>query len=1038
MLGAGEKEKGLQPPQFFTGGPLSPIPNPPLSGEEMEGKYVKYEGVKDLPVCDSVDGQLPPPDQYLAEAHRVVLIPKDTLSSEDAETYQKLFDKERESRNQPRSQWSDLIAFLKPEEVPDSAENPTDDNVLRQIQAAMNNFHLRVGEGEPVDLKPCRSDKEENSDHGGHRVWVHGGNKILEKKCNVADILPITTFPEGLSEFERMVALHTMKEAGLYYCFQEDQLNLIRNLNIEKIADAAGDKILASAFFASSEEGRAKAQAIDEALKNAVAPVSEDRIRREDDRAWMRDNAKTMQWMMGVMLLASISPFLWMELKERRLKKPILPTLPDLTAKARRGELPAVSARMLGPIKELATQLSKGSLANPCLRAENGVGKSAAVEGLAQAIVAGVFPDGTPLPEKLKGKRIVEVNPMKHFAATEGGQFRGIMEQRFAQFLREIRENGRTIPFIDETHTIVGMGKTEGSAGIEQTLKAETARSADFQFIGATTPDEYNRSIARDPALAARMPPVDIPTPDAAGAVRDLIDTRDFQQKRLGRNIPDETIRRVAELSDPATYTNQPRKAIDLLNSVAADMDIRQDPSKKITPGNVEDYVARRNASALASVVDTVQAGIRAAENGLTPEEIADIERSSIRSALNEFIAGADRLPPQQQERLLNIVQASWNNAEPQIKVTMTTAQTPDHAVPKQFTKVVIKRIATSEKLTLKSGPITSEEGAEATREESPGRKGPPEPPSGEPPSGEPPAAAGNGTAAKGRLGRFVDRLKGLVPKGAKRESIALEKVTGPLMIGGMAGSTALEHYGVITPEQKTGIDFGTMGGMLAAHPAFAAELPLMIPAASIGHQLAESGLDAVGVKKGTLGNKLGSLGGALAGMEAFAYAAGRGVAEKGTTLSQTLATGHKVIQQATIVGLRTAANAGAQAIRQTREAIPAAVGTLASAMLYAKTAGAAVAAKTGAVMAAGGASAGAVAAGAGLAVGFGIHKTGVVEKLMPGFDEASGDLATDVWDFFNIEEGEKRIPIEVRNRRNAVEHGEESEGKEEPREPVS
>jgi ATP-dependent Clp protease ATP-binding subunit ClpC len=232
----------------------------------------------------------------------------------------------------------------------------------------------------------------------------------------------------------------------------------------------------------------------------------------------------------------------------------------DLTGLAREGELDPVIGRE-AEIQRILQILTRRTKNNPVLIGDPGVGKSAVIEGLAQRIASG------KIPELLRDKRIVSLDLGSMLAGTK---YRGEFEERITNAISELREEGRTILFIDELHTIIGAGASEGSIDAANILKPALARG-DIQVIGATTPDEYRRHIERDAALERRFQPVNIGEPTRKEAEAILFGLRDKYEAHHKARITDEAIRAAVDLGD--RYISDrflPDKAIDLMDEAAS------------------------------------------------------------------------------------------------------------------------------------------------------------------------------------------------------------------------------------------------------------------------------------------------------------------------------------------------------------------------------------------------------------------------------------------------------------------------------------
>ncbi len=233
----------------------------------------------------------------------------------------------------------------------------------------------------------------------------------------------------------------------------------------------------------------------------------------------------------------------------------------DMVERAARGQLDPVIGRD-DEIRNVIRILSRKTKNNPVLIGEAGVGKTAIAEGLAQRIVRGDVPEG------LKDKHIFALDMG---ALIAGAKYRGEFEERLKAVLTEIKkQNGRMLLFIDELHTIVGAGKTEGSMDAGNLLKPMLARG-ELHCIGATTLDEYRKYIEKDPALERRFQPVMVNEPTVEDTIAILRGLKERYEIFHGVRIHDQALVAAATLSDRyITDRFLPDKAIDLVDEACA------------------------------------------------------------------------------------------------------------------------------------------------------------------------------------------------------------------------------------------------------------------------------------------------------------------------------------------------------------------------------------------------------------------------------------------------------------------------------------
>lgn len=275
----------------------------------------------------------------------------------------------------------------------------------------------------------------------------------------------------------------------------------------------------------------------------------------------------------------------------------------NLTERARNNELDPVIGRNK-EIQETAEILSRRTKNNPVLVGDAGVGKTAVVEGLAQAIVNG------DVPAAIKNKEIISID----ISGLEAGtQYRGAFEENIQNMIKEVKDAGNIILFFDEIHQILGAGSTggdSGSKGLADILKPALSRG-ELTVIGATTQDEYRNTILKNAALARRFNEVKVNAPSAQDSFNILMGIRDLYEKHHNVILPDSVLKAAVDFS--IQYIPQrslPDKAIDLIDMTAAHLaaqhpvtdvkslekEIAEQKEKQEAAAAKEDYEAALNA----------------------------------------------------------------------------------------------------------------------------------------------------------------------------------------------------------------------------------------------------------------------------------------------------------------------------------------------------------------------------------------------------------------------------------------------------------
>jgi len=376
----------------------------------------------------------------------------------------------------------------------------------------------------------------------------------------------------------------------------------------------------------------------------------------------------------------------------------------DLTARAREGKLDPVIGRD-AEIRRVVQVLSRRTKNNPVLIGEPGVGKTAVVEGLAQRVIVGDVPDS------LKGRRVVALDLASMVA---GAKYRGEFEERLKAVLNEIKEAaGSVVTFIDELHTVVGAGASEGAMDASNMLKPMLARG-ELRMIGATTLDEYRERIEKDPALERRFQQVFVGEPSVEDTVAILRGLRERYEAHHKVRITDSALVAAATLSSRYITNRQlPDKAIDLIDEAASRLRMEIDSSpeeidvlrrqvdrltmEQFAVGKEDSAAAKGRLKTINAELANAQEKLRALEARWQAEKTALNRVGSLKERIDSLRTSADKAQREGDfARASEVLYGEIPELERQIAEAESAEKAPDTMVSEEVTATDIAEVVSA------------------------------------------------------------------------------------------------------------------------------------------------------------------------------------------------------------------------------------------------------------------------------------------------------------------------------------------------------